>query len=173
MKPTKIISTLSILFLATLSLNAQDCTCPEETVEEPTTVLTTIGEQDYPNFLTLNGLKRYSNIRYSGLLPGSADAKSFTIRTNGKRYQLNATYGADGNLIRGIYTTKDSNIPRTIRDYLATDDFKGWTMIHNKTIVRDFDVERTEYEVNLERDGVKQTLLFDHSGNRIRRLARS
>lgn len=156
-----------------LSLNAQDCTCPEETVQESTTVLTMISENDYPNFLNINGLKKYSNIKYRGLIPGSDDIKSFSLKSTGKEFKLFATYREDGSLIKGTLTRKDSRLPKIIRDYLASDDYMDWTMIHNKTIVHDFNAQRTEYEVNLERDGMKQTLLFDHSGNRIRRFTES
>lgn len=156
-----------------LPLNAQDCICPEETVEEITTVLTTIGENDFPNFLNINGLKKYSNITYTGEDFNSPEAKTFTLKSSGKKYRLYATYGEDGNLIRGIFTTEDTYLPKVIRGYLATDDYKDWTMTNYKTIVRNFDVQRTEYEVKLERDDMKQRLFFDHSGNRIKRLSRA
>ncbi|MCW9708214.1 hypothetical protein [Fodinibius salsisoli] len=173
MKTTKIIVSLSVLFLMALSLKAQDCRCPEEVVVEKTTVLTMIGENDYPNFLNISGLKKYSNIRYTGLAPGSAGAKTFTLKNTGKKFKLFATYREDGSLIKGIITSKDAPVPLTIRNYLAADDYKDWTMVHNKTVVRNFDAQRTEYEVDLERDGMKQRLFFDHSGNRIKKLSRA
>jgi hypothetical protein len=68
---------------------------------------------------------------------------------------------------------KNVPLPKTISANLATDDYKEWTMIGNKIVVHDFNTLRTEYEVKLQNDKMKQTLFFDHSGNRIKKISRT
>jgi hypothetical protein len=171
MKPTRIILSLSILFLTALSVKAQDCNCPEEVLGNATK-LTVIGVNDYANFLHVKGLKKYSNINYIGLDSNTSEIRGYTLRNNGKHVILFATYGRDGDLIRGRLIAKNSPMPKVIRDYLVTDNYKDWTMTSNKILVRDFNAEKTEYEVKIQRDKMKQTLFFDHFGNRIKKLTR-
>lgn len=172
MKPTRIILSLAILFLTAQSVKAQDCECPEVVLENES-VLTVIKASDYANFLNIEGLKKYSNIKYDGLDLDSPDIKEYTLKNNGKHIKLYATYGRDGNLIKGRLIRKNDRLPKVIQDYLVTDNYRGWTMKSNTTIVHDFNAEKTEYEVKIQRDKMKQTLFFDQFGNRIERIARS
>ncbi|MDR8391171.1 hypothetical protein NC796_08485 [Aliifodinibius sp. S!AR15-10] len=179
MKTTNILNvivlSIGILFLVVPSLNAQDCNCSEATAVvqgEPTSVLTGISESDYPYFLNIKGLKKYSNITYNGLPVGSSNA-NYSLRSDGKGMKLSATYGEDGNLINGWYITKNRVIPRAIREFLTTENYIGWTMTDNKIVVHDFDALKTEYEVKLQKDNMKQTLFFDHSGTQIKKLSRT
>ena len=172
MKPTRIILSLAILFLTAQSIKAQDCECPEVVLENES-VLNVIEMSDYAKFLNIEGFKKYSNIKYEGFGLNSPEVREYTLKNNGKHIRLYATYGRDGNLIKGRLIIKDSRLPRVIQDYLVTDNYRGWTMISNRTIVHDFNAETTEYEVTIERDQMKQTLLFDQFGNRIERLAHS
>ncbi|SMO79335.1 hypothetical protein [Fodinibius sediminis] len=172
MKPSRIILSLGILLLTALSIKAQDCKCPEAAMED-VSELTVIGVADYANFLNINGLKKYSNIKYEGLPFNSTEVRRYILKNDRRNTRIKATYGRDGNLINGIYIMKDSPIPKVIRDYLVTDSYRGWTMTSNKTIVHDFDMQKTEYEVKIQRGKMKQTLFFDLYGNRIKKLART
>ena len=165
---------LLILFFIALSVNAQNVPCPEVAVQnEPTTVLETIGEDDYPHFLNISGLKRYSNIKYNGLEIVSNKVGNYTLVGNGKRMKLFAMYGADGNLINGSFIKKDSLIPVFIIEHLRAYRTEDWKMAGNKTFVIDFDPLKTEYEVELQRENENRTVFFDHAGKPIKRLAHS
>lgn len=175
----KILLGTGFLFFYTPLLNAQDCKCQEViTVQqiEPTSFLTEIGVNEYPYFKNISGLKKYSNIKYIGLDENSyPKADFFTIKSKNKDMNLKATYGKDGNLIDGRLTMENVPLPSTISTNLVADEYKGWTMTSNKIVVHDFDTLRTEYEVKLEqdKDKMKQTLFFDHSGNRIQKISRT
>lgn len=172
MKPTKILLSIAILLLTVISVKAQDCECPEE-AQINKTELTMIGLDDYVNFLSIEGLKKYSNINYQGLKYKSNKARAYNLSSYNHRISLDATYGRDGNLTKGMLVAKNYPLPKVIYDYLVTDNYKDWTMTSNKTIIHDFDALTTEYEVKIQRDKMKQTLFFDHLGNRITRLAQS
>lgn len=163
---------LGVLFLTALPVKAQDCECPEVALGNES-VLTVIKVSDYANFLNVEGLKKYSNIKFSGYELYSPEAREYTLQNNGKNIRLFATYGKDGNLIKGKLVAKNTRLPKVIIDYLVTDNYRGWTMTSNKTIVRDFNAQKTEYEVIIQRDKMKQKLLFDHIGNRITKLAKN
>lgn len=171
MKPTSIILSLGILFLTVFSVKAQDCKCPEVKLGNES-VLSVINVSDYANFLNIEGLKKYSNIKFEGFDSKADRLREYTLKNNGRNIRLYATYGKDGNLIKGRLVTKNARLPKVIQDYLVTDNYRGWTMTSNKTIVRDFNSKKTEYEVKIQKDKIKQTLLFDHFGNRITRLAK-
>jgi hypothetical protein len=173
----KIILGTGFLFSYTPLLNAQDCKCPEvRTVlqTEPTSVLTEIRVSEYPYFLNIAGLKKYSNIQYIGLDENSyPEADFFTIKSKNKGMNLKATYGKDGNLIDGRLIMENVPLPKTISGNLVTDEYKGWTMTGNKIIVHDFNAHKTQYEVKLQHDKMKQTLFFDYAGNRIKNISRT
>jgi hypothetical protein len=172
MKPSKIILSLALLFLTVISVRAQDCQCPEE-VQDNKTVLKVIGVNDYVNFLNIEGLQKYSNINYEQFDLESNKVRRYILNNHGKNMAVKATYGKDGNLMKGSLITKNSRLPKVIQNYLVTGNYEGWTMTSNKTVVRDFNALNTEYEVKIKRDTMKQTLYFDHLGNRITRLTRS
>ena len=158
---------LGLLFLTALSVNAQGNQKSDVALDQKT-VLKVIGVSDYANFLNIEGLDKYSNIKRKGY-----KNDSYVLRSKNKHIDLYATYGSDGNLIKGKLITKNSRLPLAVKSYLTTDSFKEWTMISNKVIVRDFDAKKTEYEVEVLRDGKKMKLYFDHTGNRITKLSRS
>lgn len=175
MKLIKILSSISMVLLITLSVKGQECKCSEETVtvqNEPISVLRMIEESDYPYFLNVDSLRRYSNIKYDGLSVKSSKVKRYVLTNSSKHVKLNAVYGKNGNLINGKLLIIDSPLPVVIREYLNTDMFKDWTIKRNKILVHDFDTRRTEYEVQVQHQKMNQTLFFDYSGNRIKRLSR-
>lgn len=166
-----------VICLSTLAtVNGQAVNCQDvaiDTKKEPVSVLSVITEKDYPNFLNITGLKKYSNIKYNGSPVNFNSDNRYWLRSNGNSASLDAVYGRDGNLIRATYIKKNSTLPKAIYHQLASDAFKGWVMVGNKTIVRDFDAMRTEYEVEIQKGDMKQTLVFDNSSNRIMRLAKN
>lgn len=176
-KILKIILGTGFLFFYTPSLNAQDCKCQEViTVQEiePTSQLTDIGVEEYPYFLNVTGLKKYSNIKYTGLDDNSyPKADFFTVKSKNNNMNLKATYGKNGNLIDGRLIKENVPLPKTIASKLVSDEYKGWTMASNKIVVHDFNVLRTEYEVKLQQDEMMQTVFFDHSGNQIKKISRT
>lgn len=171
MKTSKIILSLGILLLASLPIRAQTCECPEVPVEQTTTPKV-MGVNDYTNFLTIEGLKKYSNIKYEGI-DKNLSAKRFILSSKNNRTSIYAIYGTDGNLLRARLVTKNVRLPKAIQHYLVTNDYRDWTMTSNKVIVHDFDRDKTEFEVIIQRDNKKQKLLFDNSGIPIEMLSRS
>lgn len=170
----KIILSTGFLFFNVLLVNGQvgndkDCTCPEVAIFDQS-VLGLIGEEDYPYFLNISDLKKYSNVQYGGLIGRSA--KTYTINTRNKQINLHAKYAKNGKLIKGLLVTKNSPVPLVILLYLI-DYHKDWIMTSNKTFVHDFDTQKTEYEVKMEKDGKKQTLFFDHAGKPLKKLSRT
>ncbi|MDR8392593.1 hypothetical protein NC796_15665 [Aliifodinibius sp. S!AR15-10] len=174
MKPIKtIVLIIGSLFFITLSVNAQDCTCTEAKVSQikPSTALSVIEEDDFPNFLNVESLKKYSNVKQNGEL-NPFNITYYVIESHTKRVDLYARYSKKGALINSVYIRKDWPLPFVIRRQLAT-EFTGWTMTNNKIVVNDFDRQKTEYEVKLRQGDLKQVLFFDHSGNRINKLSRT
>ncbi|GAA5520866.1 hypothetical protein LQ318_03940 [Aliifodinibius salicampi] len=160
------------LFLNSLIVNGQNCKCPDEVLvvyEEPAMPLVSITEKDYPNFLNISGLERYSNIKYLG---STKNSKSYTLKSKSNQVNLNATYAQDGKLIHGKLTVKNAPLPKIISRHLASDDYKNWIMKSNKTVIHDFDALKTEYEIKLQQDKKKQTLYFNHKGDQIKKLSR-
>jgi hypothetical protein len=132
-----------------------------------------VAESDYPYFLNLLSLQRYSNIEYRGLSVNFMKDRGYDLTSNGKNFKLYAKYGADGNLIKGSLIKKDSRLPLFIREHLPGYMVERWKMVSNKTFINDFDPLKTEYEVELQRDNKNRTVFFDHSGKRIEKLSRS
>lgn len=173
----KIILSLGFLFFNVLLVNGQvandkDCTCSEETISDPSALIL-IGEDDYPYFLNISDLKKYSNIKYAGIELPSSQVESYTLKSNNKQVTLLATYAKDGKLINGLMVSKNTVLPQAILVYLIDKDNKGWTMTSNKTFVYDFDAQRTEYEVKMKKDKNKRTVFFDHTGKPIKKLSRT
>lgn len=170
--PTKvIISTAGFCLILLTTIKAQELKCveTEASVQSKTAnQLSVITENDYPNLMTLSGLKKYSNIQYDVKVNEKNEHRLDGI---GKYSSLYAVYGKNGNLVKAEYITKNSRLPANIYKQLVEDNFKDWTMTGNKKIVLNFDPMRTEYEVTLKKDKMKQTLYFDNAGNRITRLA--
>lgn len=135
---------------------------------EPAKKLSVITESDYPNLLHISGLKHYSNVNYTVEIDGN---RQYRLEGESKNSSLFALYDKDGNLIEASYMTKNTPLPGYIYRTLAAGSFDGWTMTSNKKVVKNFDVMQTEYEVQLKKDKMKQTLYFDHAGNLMPRLA--
>jgi len=85
---------------------------------------------------------------------------------------LTARYDRRGNLVESTLYRKNTALPSPVRKQLVSEDLTGWMMIENEMVVRDFETEKTEYKVILEKNNNKQTLYFDHEGNRIQQFAR-
>jgi len=154
-------------------VSGQNSTIVEETELsiEGAFYLDFIHEEDYPHFLHISGLKRYSNIVFdeSSAVQG---LKSYQVRSKNKTHNLSATYDKDGRLMRARYVTKNTRLPKHITEHLVMDEYKDWTMVGNKVTVKNFDAQSTEYQVKMKNGKKKQTLRFDRSGNRIDKIAR-
>jgi len=172
----KIILSTGLLFFNVLLVNGQiandqDCTCLEETISDQS-VLLSIGEDAYPNFLNISSLRKYSNVNFDDVKDLSRNFNTYTLKGSSKKAELRATYHKkDGSLINGHYITENTYLPKVILIALV-EDRKGWTMTSNKTIVHDFDAQRTEYEVKMRKENNKLTLYFDQSGKPIKKLSR-
>lgn len=167
---TKVALAIGVIsFLGLTTVQAQDaktpCTC------ESDTKISVITAEDYPNFLDISSLKKYSNIFYNGMNSDVERVREYRLAGHSKDTSVEALYGKDGKLITGKLVVKNSPLPGAINRYLVTDTYKDWTMVSNKIFVKDFDAMSTEYEVKMKKGKEKQTLYFDSAGNQITRLA--
>lgn len=165
---TKILLPIGLFaLLVTSTVQGQAVKAPCETESK----ISVITEEDYPNFLNITDLEKYSNVIYNGLDVNRNKVSELRLVGNGKDTSLEAVYGRDGKLISAKLVKKDHPLPSIISRHLVSDSFKDWTMISNKTYVRDFDAMSTEYEVVMKKGKTKQTVHFDYHGNPISRLA--
>lgn len=167
---SNIVLTTGLLFaLVVASVQAQDVKelCPCE-VDSKISMIT---EEDYPNFLNIPALKKYSNIIYNGLGSDPADVYEYHLAGRAKNISVDALYGKDGKLVTARLVKKDTPLPDFVSKQLVSGSYKDWTMRSNKTFVKDFDAMSTEYEVKMKNGKNKLTLYFDSAGNRIDRLA--
>lgn len=174
----KLKSTVSILIMSlfmALSVHAQKTDCAKvanfDTNKLPT-LLRSIGEEDYSNFLNVMSLKNYSNIIYDGLSVDCYKNRQFSLTGKGKNIELDATYGDDGSLIEGRLIKIDAHIPFLIRKHCSAYLLEGWEMTSNKIFIIDFNPAKTEYEIDMMREDEKLTLFFDHTGRQIKNLSR-
>lgn len=164
----RIIFPLGLLFLLVITTaQAQDKKAPCDTESK----ISVITEDDYPNFLNIADLKKYSNIIYNGVTVNPKKGNEYLLEGYGKNKSLEARYGKDGKLISARLVKKNHPLPNAIYRYLVSDSYKDWSMIGNTTYVKDFDAMSTEYEVQIKQGSLKQTLYFDRAGNPIQRLA--
>lgn len=157
-----------------LNVNAQKIDCAKVADSDPNelpTLLRSIEEEDFSNFLNIMNLKNYSNIIYEGLSVDCYKDKQFNITGRGYKIELDVKYGSDGSLIKGRLIKVDARIPFLIRKHVSAYRLEGWEMACNKIFIIDFNPVKTEYEVGLMRDNEKLTLFFDHTGKQIRRLS--
>lgn len=167
---TNIILSIGLLFaLVITTAQAQDLkeACPCETDYR----ISMITEEDYPNFLNISALKKYSNVIYRGLDSDPAKVHEYRLSGHAKNISIDAFYGKDGKLVTARLVKKNTPLPKIISQQLVSDAYKDWTMRSNKTFVKDFDAMSTEYEVKMKNGKNKLTLFFDSAGNQINRLA--
>lgn len=170
------VSLLIISLLMTLPVNAQKVDCAKVADSDSNklpTLLRSIGEEDFSNFLNVMSLKKYSNIIYEGLSVDCYKGRQFNLTGKGKNIELDVTYGNNGNLIKGRLIKIDSHIPFLIRKHVSAYSLEGWKMISNKIYIIDFNPDKTEYEIELMRKDEKMTIFFDCNGRQIKRLTRA
>jgi hypothetical protein len=132
----------------------------------------TIVEEDYPYLMNLNCLKDGNYFTSRGW---NWDLKNinpkipthFDFRGSGSGINLMATYDNEGFLVESMLKITDTRIPPAIRRFISSGEFKGWVMVGNEKIVRDFDPYQTEYKIILSDGVTQQTLNFKDQGNRI------
>lgn len=178
---TSSILTISfILILSTVNtVNAQSFECPDPSVkgdQEKTSSKIFITEEDYPCFQSIDCLKTSQKFKDRGWnIAFKEDIQipdEYVMRGEVTNMYLNARYDRRGNLIESTLYRKNTALPSSVRRQLVQDDLTGWTMIENEMVVNDFEVQKTEYKIVLEKDDNTQILYFDNEGNRIQRLAR-
>lgn len=100
------------------------------------------------------------NIRFENM----EDSGPFTLTGHkGSRKTLEASYDEKGELIDAQLIRSNTVLPRTIQDHLGN-KFPGWTISSNEMLVEDFDIEKTQYIVNLKMGTHRETLYFNHLG---------
>ncbi|MEX1269878.1 MAG: hypothetical protein WEA56_12780 [Balneolaceae bacterium] len=126
-----------------------------------------IGEEDYLCLQNIHCLEDTGLLKEKGWdirFENMNDSGPYTLTGhNGSRKTLEASYDEKGELIDARLTLIDVVLPRTIRDHLGNKS-PGWVMNSNEMLVEDFDVEKTQYKVNLEKGTQRETLYFDHLG---------
>jgi hypothetical protein len=77
-----------------------------------------------------------------------------------------AVYDVDGNLIETREMSKNINIPRAIQEKLANSQYKDWTVVGSKEIIKyyhDHNAKNVEQHLRLtvEKDNVKRSISFN------------
>lgn len=95
----------------------------------------------------------------------------FVIEGKSKNEEIYAEYdGSNGNLIKATVIQRNIILPKHILVTLTIGDFKEWTMVGNKRVIKNFVKETIEYEVVLMKDGELRIEYFDRNGMMIDQL---
>lgn len=165
-----------MLILSTVNtINAQSFECPDQSAnaeQEKTSSMIIITEEDYPCFQSIECLKTNQKFRNIAFSEDIQFPDEYVMSGEVTNMYLNARYDRRGNLIESTLYRKNTALPSSVRRQLVQDGLAGWTMMENEMVVNDFEAQKTEYKIVLEKDDNRQTLYFDNEGNRIQQLAR-
>jgi len=81
-----------------------------------------------------------------------------------------AVYSAKGELIESREVSRNIAIPQSVQQALAKSQYKDWTVVGNKEIIRyyhDHDIKKAEqhFRVTVEKDNVRRSISFNFQGN--------
>lgn len=140
---------------------------PQHNKFEPTDSHLSINESNLYCFQNLQCLKEESPFKNSNLkdVKLNSSTEKYVIEGKTKNEELYAEYdGSNGNLIKATVIQRNIILPRNISVELTTGDYKGWTMIGNKRVIKDFMRDSIEYEVVMMKDGELRIEYFDANG---------
>jgi hypothetical protein len=80
--------------------------------------------------------------------------------------ELWAVYDADGNLVETRELAKNISIPRAVQEKLAKSQYKDWTVVGNKEIIKYYHDHKNSsveqhFRITVEKDNVKRSISFN------------
>lgn len=113
-------------------------------------------EENFKCFQSLSCLKRENPFLNSNL--GSVNLNNnryghYVVEGRSENGSMHAVYDNRGELIKAKVIQRNAALPKAVADVLATGEFKEWTQIGNEVEVIDFDRNKVQYMVILEREG--------------------
>lgn len=134
--------------------------------EVPPGVLKAI-ETDFPN-LDPSKIEWYSyDQNMEDWAPVNDPSEHYVVRATGKDYKMRAVYDGTGKLLYSKATVKNTALPSSILDNIEGGQYKGWAVVGDQEVIRDFSQNKKYFRVNLESQGKKAVLYFDHLGNQM------
>lgn len=140
----------------------------------PDAVLQAVSKQfDQNNPVTWSkfpyALKEYGWVYDVGSSDIPLERFEVTMKTTEGR-DLWAVYSAKGELIESREVARDIAIPQSVQQALSKSQYKDWTVVGNKEIIRyyhDHDIKTAEqhFRVTVEKDNVKRSISFNFPGN--------
>jgi hypothetical protein len=114
-------------------------------------------------------LKEYGWVYDVGSSEIPLDRFEVTMKTTEGR-DLWAVYNAKGELIESREVARDLAIPQSVQQALSKSQYKDWTVVGNKEIIKyyhDHDIKTAEqhFRVTVEKDNVKRSISFNFQGN--------
>lgn len=132
-----------------------------------------INESNLYCFQNLQCLKQEKPFKNSNLedVKLNQTTKIYVIEGKSKNEDIYAEYdGSNGNLIKATVIQRNILLPKNILVELTIGDYKSWTMVGNKRIIKNFIKDSIEYEVVLMNDGELRIEYFDSNGMMIDKL---
>jgi hypothetical protein len=182
MKMTKMLILLVTAFLICLTsiagiLQAQSNSDLAMTYEaKPDIIPFEIHETDYTCLTSLDCLRNNHlmaakgwNVSFNNM--GGQHTSQYVLNGTGENEVLRAIYDSNGRMIEAIHTRKNTRLPSAIRNFIASGEYKDWTMTANEMSVRDFNPEKTTYVVNMRNQNQRHILHFNHKGENVKRTA--
>lgn len=138
----------------------------------PEVVVNTV-EEDYPNadlveWYSVPELIDFDNwkvatYRDAYFKDHKPDRYAVMLKTNDSKEIL--IYDKDGKLISSKETVVDGQLPITIKNELAKDKYKNWTVVGDKEKIRMGDTDKEYYRVKLSKGNKTKYVYFDLVGN--------
>ncbi len=130
-----------------------------------------IRQNVYTCFQSIECLKNNPDFKEQGwhieFIPNDqSPVRKYQLESFSNNVSVQASYDNRGRLKEATLIRTDSKLPKHILRNLVT-DHNGWTMISNKTTVKDFDQHKVTYEVTLQKNGETKLVKFDVSGDQI------
>lgn len=94
----------------------------------------------------------------------------YVVEMTGRNFKAHAVYDNMGKLRYSKTVAKDIALPPALLKKIANDpDLKGWEIVGDKEVVRDFRADKKTFKVYFEKDGDKKSEYFDSQGNKVKR----
>ena len=134
-----------------------------------------INEEDFSCMASLDCVRNNKfmagkgwNVSYKNM--GGQHSDHYVLTGTGENEELRARYDSYGRLIEAKLTRKNTRLPSAIRSFIASGEYKDWTMTANETTVRDFNPEKTTYVVHMADQYQRHVLHFNHKGENIKKI---
>lgn len=146
---------------------------PHSNNSKPADSNLSINESNLYCFQNLKCLKQENPFKNSNLdkVKLNESTEKYVIEGKSRNEEMYAEYdGYNGNLIKATVIQRNIHLPKNILIELTSGDYKDWTMVGNKRVIKNFMKDSIEYEVVLMNDGELRIEYFDSNGMMIDQL---